>query len=1630
MHNKLQNIVLVLACIALCMPTTCWAYQSFSAENEQWPSEEQVESFESTAETEQWPSDDEHVSSDTEHSSYVSSDDQNPSSEEEESLDDTDETESQESLLHRFMAGNEISSSENIQVPESVSDDVFFDTEHYKAVRQDGGVNPITGEITENDLKPFHGQMTISSRLHNGVYARTFTRGKVDIHPSFMQIDSDVQDHLTTIVRPVNKMPRTGTMATIQKHLATVISNHVNGNPSSTQEYTLSDMNVDDVDDFDADEDDSIDLDDMDETSLLQHTNTMEQLRQKGLILFSDHRDGVFMATCEFMKRHADRMDVGSFFSIPIGLFRVNHIASPTGQPEWKKGASISCNPTTSLPYHITCRKADVQEVVKSASVHTEITDLSPLTRYTETGEVQDYSANAQQSHNSRIVKEVLLDHKKFQTQQKMEGFVEDALEDIDELSWKATSDIARRNNILSPTAIQATKAFRDNVHDAASAMFDETIDDVFYSTETPEVEEDNEDPEEVGDFWGRRIGGFFRRVGRSIKRGFERLGNKIRSFVKRTWNRFSRTMRSAFDKVRSFTRKMVNTVKKIGRKMAKAFKTFVNKVKEAGKQFAKVMSKVAKRIGNAVAKIANKIKRTVLSIGKAIVKVGKLLYKLAKFMVDAIDGTASLDLEESLSVGFSVSNLNLSNHKDTYLDAATDKLKKDKEAKKKRDEALRKKGIDPKKFDADQKKKKAAKNKKDKRSRLEKLKAHADKEKKKHDSSTKQKKQEQKNKKKKKNKKSKNDKKTKKKKKKMPGQAAVSILVRIIQARVSIKPTLVLAIDLKNFKLKKAKVECRGKLDILLKSLIQLNAEWVLEKEKLVAEKQITRIKTMIGAVPVWITVKGQFYLGAALTIKAGIQFRYGGSVKGSWRIGASLDMAKPKGKRFSYVHKNEIKNTFGKPTGFRPCGSIEIEVFIRPQVQFALYDFAGPTFGLEPFATLEFVPAGATTCVAVVETHEKITQTQDNPEEEEKEEKNVITLSAGFRVKAGIQIGFGKEKWVDETIPLFEKSWELFSFELPGPRIDGNVQDASELSLEELADLPAFRNPRKQVHFVDPSISDESHQNSMENDTVHRISEKLTDKVVMASAMRHLTGTDQVSHRSKHFNINWHTYELDTFARLDEHLIRSKQIARHGHAWNLLQRAIRHERSKYNHWKSKFRADIEPSKLRQRAQYRRKLFEARRELVRHQNSHTVNKARFFAKKLRVLDLTLLRLSEFSREKKHQQHIIHKEMQLIQKRETEVEHHTRRARALINHAKTFERLAEHFSKTDNEQGKRTFEQMMKQTKHFMKLSRGESDKASHLANLITFASKLMRIAKDRMQMFNIATPGQANSEARRKVKAEIVRLIHTPRVMKLRKEMRQAFRGRALALRDLVRIHQVRRLPEQKKQKMLHDLRQVLVKTRLVLDNYYDVMQRIFAVATHSVQIKIPMEDPSSPSERMVERFGTHLQIVDLKHRKKQHLSNIKCYRASWWSSFDRKGSVKCRPGFTITQLFKSTCNGLHCLEEAVCCGYDNKDAPRYKANWWRSLDHRGWSKCKPGYAISGFFRNNCSGLNCLEEAYCTKMVSSQHCVLKHNTFQGKGWTSCPSGYAMHAVYRHARNGAGGLNDLSTIQCCPIKRI
>merc|ERR1712070_142715 len=157
-------------------------------------------------------------------------------------------------------------------------------------------------------------------------------------------------------------------------------------------------------------------------------------------------------------------------------------------------------------------------------------------------------------------------------------------------------------------------------------------------------------------------------------------------------------------------------------------------------------------------------------------------------------------------------------------------------------------------------------------------------------------------------------------------------------------------------------------------------------------------------------------------------------------------------------------------------------------------------------------------------------------------------------------------------------------------------------------------------------------------------------------------------------------------------------------------------------------------------------------------------------------------------------------------------------------------------------------------------------------------------------------------------------------------------------------------------------------------------------------------------------------------------------CDKLYWWSSFDKAGWSRCSKDYYIAGLYRNNCNHLYCLEEAKCCKPAEVKPNHAIANWWSSFDKKGWSTCTKhgkGYKyIDGIFRNHCNKLYCIEEVSCSTSPhhnEEQKCVSANwwSSMDKKGWSTCAEGSFISGLYR---NDCSDLYCLEMAKCCTSK--
>eukprot|EP00929_Paragymnodinium_shiwhaense_P044958 TRINITY_DN2302_c0_g2_i1.p1 TRINITY_DN2302_c0_g2~~TRINITY_DN2302_c0_g2_i1.p1 ORF type:complete len:1460 (-),score=380.32 TRINITY_DN2302_c0_g2_i1:184-4563(-) len=176
---------------------------------------------------------------------------------------------------------------------------------------------------------------------------------------------------------------------------------------------------------------------------------------------------------------------------------------------------------------------------------------------------------------------------------------------------------------------------------------------------------------------------------------------------------------------------------------------------------------------------------------------------------------------------------------------------------------------------------------------------------------------------------------------------------------------------------------------------------------------------------------------------------------------------------------------------------------------------------------------------------------------------------------------------------------------------------------------------------------------------------------------------------------------------------------------------------------------------------------------------------------------------------------------------------------------------------------------------------------------------------------------------------------------------------------------------------------------------------------------------------------------------RKQCPRLGMKTHRAKWWGSFDRTGWSTAPGAITgfyrtgdqwLWNIEEASFKHYERAPKGIECISGKKEA-----NWWSSFDKKGWSKCPNGYYLHGLYRNGRIGrwqnnqLFHIEMAKCCKPKQSEgygHCAKANwwRSFDRMGWSRCPNGYAITGIYRNRRHS---INNIEEVMCCrpPTKK-
>ena len=158
-----------------------------------------------------------------------------------------------------------------------------------------------------------------------------------------------------------------------------------------------------------------------------------------------------------------------------------------------------------------------------------------------------------------------------------------------------------------------------------------------------------------------------------------------------------------------------------------------------------------------------------------------------------------------------------------------------------------------------------------------------------------------------------------------------------------------------------------------------------------------------------------------------------------------------------------------------------------------------------------------------------------------------------------------------------------------------------------------------------------------------------------------------------------------------------------------------------------------------------------------------------------------------------------------------------------------------------------------------------------------------------------------------------------------------------------------------------------------------------------------------------------------------------------SWARSFDQKGWSTCPVGYAITGLRRSACEAIYCIESAICanpCEITNGGVTPltlsncYSENWYSTMDRKGWSKCTEPHFLAGLYRSTCDSLFCIEQALC--------CIVDGAIYQLCGVSSWVFTFAQAGVARapegtfitgFERGSGHNLSNIESISYCTIRR-
>lgn len=126
------------------------------------------------------------------------------------------------------------------------------------------------------------------------------------------------------------------------------------------------------------------------------------------------------------------------------------------------------------------------------------------------------------------------------------------------------------------------------------------------------------------------------------------------------------------------------------------------------------------------------------------------------------------------------------------------------------------------------------------------------------------------------------------------------------------------------------------------------------------------------------------------------------------------------------------------------------------------------------------------------------------------------------------------------------------------------------------------------------------------------------------------------------------------------------------------------------------------------------------------------------------------------------------------------------------------------------------------------------------------------------------------------------------------------------------------------------------------------------------------------------------------------------------------------CPDGYVMTGMYRSNDQTLRSVQYFHCCKPCQDDgrtvlnvAECAQADWSRSFDSEGWSRCPGNSYMQGLYKSSCDWIYCLEYARCCKIQLSRgeaNCDAKNSwglSFDREGWSVTDQNKVMTGMYR-----------------------